>query len=191
MPADSIRIHHFEPISRVNGPGARAVVWVQGCTLACPGCYNPNTHARNAGKVVPVATIINQVRSIQASIQGITISGGEPLQQLSPLMSLLSALRTETQLSSLVFTGFSWQEIQNFPQAGQLLSLMDVLIAGRYQQDQRQASGLLGSRNKTVHFLSDRYTMRDLLAVPEAEVLIQPDGSLSITGIDPLAWVQS
>ncbi len=26
--------------SRANGPGVRAVIWVQGCTIGCPGCYN-------------------------------------------------------------------------------------------------------------------------------------------------------
>lgn len=190
MPAGTIRIHHFEPISRVNGPGARAVVWVQGCSLACPGCYNPDTHSLNTGKVIPVSDLLNQIRVIQFDIQGITISGGEPLQQLTPLITLLAAIRTESSLSSLVFTGFSWQEIQKFPQASQFLSLIDVLIAGRYRQDLRQASGLLGSRNKTVHFLSNRYTMQDFLVIPEAEVFIQPDGSVSITGIDPLGWTQ-
>ncbi|MGD0006352.1 MAG: 4Fe-4S cluster-binding domain-containing protein, partial [Anaerolineaceae bacterium] len=39
-----LNLHHFEPLSLVNGPGKRSVVWVQGCTLNCPGCFNPQTH---------------------------------------------------------------------------------------------------------------------------------------------------
>ena len=42
----SAAIHAIEPRSRANGPGARFVVWLQGCTLGCPGCFNPATHAR-------------------------------------------------------------------------------------------------------------------------------------------------
>jgi len=39
-----MQIHEMISASRVNGPGRRAVVWFQGCTLACPGCWNPETH---------------------------------------------------------------------------------------------------------------------------------------------------
>ncbi|NJO00209.1 MAG: 4Fe-4S cluster-binding domain-containing protein, partial [Anaerolineales bacterium] len=38
-----LRLHQFLPQSRVNGPGLRAVLWVQGCSLGCPGCFNPQT----------------------------------------------------------------------------------------------------------------------------------------------------
>lgn len=38
-------IHSFVPASRANGPGLRAVVYVQGCSLKCHGCWNPDTHS--------------------------------------------------------------------------------------------------------------------------------------------------
>ena len=38
-------IHSFVSGSRVNGPGLRAVVYFQGCTLGCRDCWNPETHA--------------------------------------------------------------------------------------------------------------------------------------------------
>ena len=44
------RIHAFEPRSRANGPGARFVVWFQGCTLGCPGCFNPHLWAARGGQ---------------------------------------------------------------------------------------------------------------------------------------------
>ncbi|HPO59166.1 MAG TPA: hypothetical protein PLV53_10005, partial [Anaerolineaceae bacterium] len=62
----------------------------------------------------------------------------------------------------------------------------DVLLAGRYLQEERVASGLLGSANKTVHLLTPRYTLADLLAVPEAEITIAPDGEIHLSGINPL-----
>ena len=37
-------LHAFVPASRANGPGLRAVVYVQGCSLQCAGCWNPDTH---------------------------------------------------------------------------------------------------------------------------------------------------
>jgi anaerobic ribonucleoside-triphosphate reductase activating protein len=61
-----------------------------------------------------------------------------------------------------------------------------VLIAGRYDRQQRRASGWRGSANKTVHLLTDRYTLADLDAVPPAEVVIAPDGTVTISGIDAI-----
>ena len=38
-------VHAIMPASRANGPGLRCVVFVQGCNLNCPGCFNPWSHA--------------------------------------------------------------------------------------------------------------------------------------------------
>ena len=46
----AIRVHAVEPRSRANGPGARFVVWFQGCTLGCAGCFNPTTHDATGGR---------------------------------------------------------------------------------------------------------------------------------------------
>jgi anaerobic ribonucleoside-triphosphate reductase activating protein len=183
-----LRIHSFVPRSRANGPGLRAVLWVQGCSLGCSGCFNPQTHSPSGGESVAVEDIAQQIAALEGSIEGITISGGEPLQQCRPLLALLRRLRQQTALSILVFTGYTWDEVQRLPQARELLAAMDVLIAGRYDDSQRLARDLRGSANKTVHLLTDRYTANDLETVPAAEVIIGPGGEIQLTGIDPLLW---
>jgi anaerobic ribonucleoside-triphosphate reductase activating protein len=182
----SLRIHHFLPISQVNGPGKRAVVWVQGCTLGCPGCFNPLTHLNTGGENILIDDLFHQVKLLENQVEGITISGGEPLQQLRPLLKLLAQIRRETDLSILIFTGYSWVEINQMPLARELLANIDVLLAGRYDANQRVAAGLLGSSNKTIHFLSTRYNLTDLQSLPEAEVIIGEDGEIIYSGIDPL-----
>jgi len=163
----------------------RAVLWVQGCTLSCPGCFNPETHPAQGGETILVEELFSQILALGSSIEGITISGGEPFQQVTPLTELTSRIRQETQLSILVFSGYSWDEIQSMPRARPLLAQIDVLIAGRYQANHRLASGLLGSTNKTVHFLTDRYGPDDLQTVPPAELSITSNGDILISGIDP------
>lgn len=74
------------------------------------------------------------------------------------------------------------------PLSSQVLKHVDILMAGRFIQEQRAASRLLGSANKTVHFLTNRYTPVDIAELPEAEIIIQPDGSMHFSGIDPLKW---
>jgi pyruvate-formate lyase-activating enzyme len=100
-----LRLHAFIPRSRANGPGCRAVVWVQGCTLGCPGCFNPETHDFRGGQWVGVDELFERIRALQGTIEGITVSGGEPFQQRPALLALLQRVRAETDLGVLVFTG--------------------------------------------------------------------------------------
>jgi anaerobic ribonucleoside-triphosphate reductase activating protein len=188
MTGKLLNLYHFEPLSLVNGPGKRAVVWVQGCTLNCPGCFNPQTHPAAAGKNWSVDRLVKLVLEQKNQIEGITISGGEPLQQLKPLIELARQVKGRSNLSILLFSGFTWEEIHRIPQAPALLEHLDVLIAGRYVSGKRLASGLIGSSNKTIHFLTDRYNMADLAPVPGAEVILNSNGEVVLSGIDPLRW---
>ena len=188
MSTDHLRLHRFLPSSRANGPGSRAVLWVQGCSLACAGCYNPATHAHAGGEVVSVNDVFGRIAALSDSIEGVTISGGEPLQQLRPVLALLRRLRAETPLSVLMFSGYRWDEIRRMPRADELLACLDVLIAGRYDETRRVARDLRGSSNKTVHFLTPRYAPADLERVPSAEVIITAAGEVVMSGIDPVRW---
>jgi anaerobic ribonucleoside-triphosphate reductase activating protein len=203
MQDKTIRLHRFEPASRVNGPGLRAVIWVQGCALGCPGCFNPETHTMNSGETWPVEKLVERILEIkngpegkaQAGVQpnrprieGLTISGGEPLHQHRALARLIEQVRNKTDLSILVFTGYDWDELQRLKGIDRFLANVDVLIAGRYDASRRVAQGLIGSANKVAHFLTDRYTEKDLEAVPQAEIILSPDGEIILSGIDPLKW---
>jgi len=181
-----LRVHGFLPFSRANGPGVRAAVWVQGCSLRCPGCSNPDTHPFVGGELVSVDDLFGHIVAPGDAIEGITVSGGEPLQQRRPLLALLQRVRRETSLSVLVFTGYTWEEIQRMPDAGALLACVDVLIAGRYDASQRLARDLRGSANQTVHLLTNRYTMADVQSVPPAEIVITKEGEVVVSGIDPV-----
>lgn len=162
-------------------------MWVQGCTLGCPGCFNPETHPAAPGRLVKVEALCGEIISLGSTIEGLTISGGEPFQQPEALASVLRKIRGETSLSILVFTGFTWPEIDRMGVVG-ILNDVDVLIAGRYQQHRRIARDLAGSSNKTFHFLTGRYTPIDFEAVPPAEILIDARGQVTLTGIDPILW---
>src|SRR5213075_2164477 len=112
----------FLPCSRANGPGPRAVLWTRGCSLACPGCYNPETHPFEGGELVPVGPLFERLLAVADAVEGLTVSGGEPLQQRAALHALLRRVRRESSLSVLVFTGYSWDEVQRLPEAEGLLA---------------------------------------------------------------------
>jgi anaerobic ribonucleoside-triphosphate reductase activating protein len=194
MGENALRINYFLPLSHANGPGARAVIWVQGCTLGCPGCFNPQTHPPDGGELVPVDGLFERIAALGDTIEGISVSGGEPLQQPRPLLALLRRVRRETPLSVLVFTGYAWEEIQRIPAAGALLACVDMLIAGRYDDSQRLALEnveerfLRSSANQTVHLLTGRYRMDDLRSVPAAEAIVTVEGEVLVSGVDPIYW---
>ena len=179
-----LRLHAFEPVSAANGPGTRAVVWVQGCTLGCAGCFNPLTHPRG-GAEVAVDELAARIAELGEAIEGVTISGGEPLQQRGAVLELLRRLRAGTPLSAILFTGYRYEEVLRMPGAAALRGCVDVLIAGRYEHHRRLARGLRGSAGKTVHLFTGRYTLADLDEVPDAEVIIRPGGEVAVSGIDP------
>ena len=78
------RVHSFQSLGTVDGPGIRYVVFLQGCPLRCACCHNPDTWDKRDGKEYTVSTIIERVvhcREYFGIIGGITVSGGEPLLQ--------------------------------------------------------------------------------------------------------------
>jgi anaerobic ribonucleoside-triphosphate reductase activating protein len=184
--ATPLRVHAFEPRSRANGPGVRAVLWLQGCSLGCAGCYNPTTHSGDGGEVRAPRVVIEDIARLGDAIEGVSISGGEPFEQPEALLELLRLLRGRTGLSVLVFSGFTIDELRATDLGPEILSHVDVLIDGRYQAPMRLARGLRGSRNQSIHLLTDRYTLAEVEATPVAEIRIDAHGNVTATGVDPV-----
>ena len=179
----TLNLHAVLSSSRSNGPGTRYVIWFQGCTLGCNGCFNPQTHQTEERALVTVSELMWRIRGVEPRIEGITISGGEPLQQPRGLLRLLRAVRRETELTTLLFSGYEFSEIEGMELGRAILGELDVLIAGRYQPEQHLGVGLRGSSNQKIHFLSDQYTLREVEATLDSEIHIQPGGTILVTGI--------
>jgi anaerobic ribonucleoside-triphosphate reductase activating protein len=179
-----VRLHAVEPRSRANGPGARFVVWLQGCTLGCPGCFNPGTHDVAGGTEVELDTVISQLAATR-EIEGLSLSGGEPLQQPAAAAALLDAAHA-LGLSTLAFSGYTIEEIRMLDGGAEVLARLDVLIDGRYVAGERLATGLRGSANQRIQLLTSRYTLADVEATPVAEIRIGKAGEIVLTGVNPL-----
>jgi anaerobic ribonucleoside-triphosphate reductase activating protein len=185
-----VRIHAREPRSRANGPGTRFVIWMQGCTLGCAGCFNPGTHAAVGGEVIEVSALLAEIAGIRTftghlMVDGLTLSGGEPLQQAPAALELLLGAR-RLGLSTLVFSGYTIDEIRAQALGPAVLAHVDVLVDGRYVAGDRVGSGLRGSANQQIHVLGRRHTRAEVEATPTAEIRIARDGSVVLTGVEPL-----
>ena len=148
--------------SRTNGPGVRAAVWVQGCTLACPGCFNPQTHPHVRRRLEDPRRL-GRWMARQAP-DGISILGGEPFQQAAACALLAEAARAEGA-SVMVWTGYPWPWLRRspLPAVKALLRHSDALVAGPYRQDLRtDGRGWRGSSNQEVVLLTDRFRQADM-----------------------------
>lgn len=142
-----IRIAGLVPESFVDGDGIRFAIFFQGCFHACEGCHNPETHDVNGGFIVDTNEIIANIKK-NPLLNGITLTGGEPLLQIAPAIEIARA----TQLLGLnvwCYTGF---DFENLPQnAIPLLNFVDVLIDGKFIESQRDLElPFRGSSNQRV-----------------------------------------
>ena len=156
---------------------------MQGCTLGCPGCFNPATHDGAGGQERLVEDLARQMK--ESGSEGLSLSGGEPLQQAEAAVALLDAARA-LDLSTLAFSGYTLAEIRALPRGPDVLARLDVLVDGRYVSTERLATGLRGSANQRIRLLTSRYTLGDVEATPVAEIRISTSGELILTGVNPL-----
>lgn len=124
-----LRLHGFVSRSKANGPGCRAVVWVQGCRLRCPGCFNPGTHDGNLGWDIDPQHLAHAINALP--VRGVTLSGGEPLQQAKALSVFLEALSADKDV--LLYSGFSIAEALKSSNRRAVLLKCDAALMGRYR----------------------------------------------------------
>ena len=177
--------------TRVNGPGRRNLLVVRGCTIKCPGCANRSTH-RPAEKLTTVLEVAT--RLLEGYPDGITISGGEPFEQLPAIALLCYMLRYKRRdLSIILYTGLEVGDAVKARDALASDNLMglevDVIFHGPYKKGLRitdkEREGLclpVGSRNQGALLLSDRHSLLELMTRNVSEVHVNSDGSAVSTG---------
>jgi anaerobic ribonucleoside-triphosphate reductase activating protein len=190
-------IHAVVPGGRVNGPGLRAVVYFQGCTVGCPSCWNPETHPF-AGEEQSIETVTAIVLSAhrERPFEGVTFSGGEPMQQADDLLALMRSIydRLPT-LSFGMYSGYSEHELASgrywcrteLPQVARqelwhsIRRYLDFAVLGRYVAGRPSALPLRTSANQRLKLFSDRYRDVDF-EQQEIEVHIGESGLVQVSG---------
>ena len=144
-----IRIAGTVNDSIVDGPGYRYTIFTQGCPHHCPGCHNPETHPFEGGRGVDTQTIIDQFRE-NPLLDGITLSGGDPLCQPEACLVLAQAAHG-CGLTVWAYTGYTWETLlkESDPARMALLREIDVLVDGPFILAQRSLElKFCGSRNQ-------------------------------------------
>lgn len=132
----TVRIAGVVRESVVDGNGIRFVVFTQGCPHACKGCHNPQSHDFSGGYDCEIEKIVEEVKK-NPLLSGVTLSGGEPLVQVKPLLILAQEIK-KLNLGLIIYTGYVFEEIVQKAQEDKalmsLLKLTDVIVDGKYEE---------------------------------------------------------
>ncbi len=108
-----------------DGPGMRSVLFLQGCSKNCSGCHNSGIKEHGKGTEMEIDALINFIES-KCCNGKITISGGEPLEQMDSLAVLLEKLKVKGY-NICVYTGW---ELEKVPE--KILKLVDYIKTGSF-----------------------------------------------------------
>lgn len=144
------------------GPGNRLVIWTKGCTKHCANCANPELWSTAGAKNYDVDEILKIIVNVlkQGEITGVTISGGDPLEQKEDILKLVAGLSAHTG-DIMVYTGYTMDQLENAWSTEEMDTLkthVAVLIDGPYIEELNRKDVILrGSANQTIHYFKPEY----------------------------------
>lgn len=162
-PAGSLRYARFLPATDAEGPGTRAALWLQGCGIRCPGCFNPHLWTTRGGidadTEALASDLVEQAR--RADAEGLTLLGGEPFEQAAAAAVVAKAFQS-AGLGVMTFTGYTHRDLTGWaldrPDIAALLSATDLLADGPYLADRPERHRpWIGSTNQGLRALTPRY----------------------------------
>jgi anaerobic ribonucleoside-triphosphate reductase activating protein len=172
------------PCTVAEGPFRRFALWVRGCSLRCAGCCNPELFEPGDDATHVASLGLEDARDAH-SLEGITILGGEPLEQIDGVIELAEHARA-LGLGVIVFSGYTRAEASRREGFARLWSAIDTLVDGRFDarapdRDRRY----LGSTNQVLHHRTDRYADAELWRGPKrVEIHIGAGDRVHVNG-DP------
>jgi len=184
--ADVLNIAALQSPTYTMGPGKRAALWVQGCSMACPGCLAPEWQdQKSAQKFSP--QVLADILAGSQQLDGLTLSGGEPVLQGRSLPAFIrSARKYQPHLNVICFTGYIYEFLIGGTMdavMGDLLQEVDLLIDGPFIQSLNDGLAFRGSTNQRFFHLSTRLqNFSPETWVRKVELHIQ-NGEILLSGI--------
>ena len=183
-----VSMARFLPSTRAEGPGERTAIWVQGCSIRCPGCFNPHMWSFRFGELVAPEELAARV--VDAGTDGLTLLGGEPFDQAAALAKVAALVRKAGR-SVMTFTGYTTVQLRDAVDAGRddvagLLAETDLLVAGPFLADQIDTTRpWVGSTNQEFVLLTSRFLdlLDHIVSTPDrVEITVDASGQIALNG---------
>lgn len=180
-----MKLNYVISSSESNGPGKRFTVWTQGCSIHCPGCSNTDTWNPNNGYEKPLLDIVNDALHLSTLkfLDGITITGGEPLDQYKHTLNLCKLIKEfkPPHYSIFMTTGYTLKELQE-KGFSEILDYLDILCVGPFIEKMKCKGQWKGSDNQELWYLTELGYKQSTMPVILKEHIIKVDGSAIETG---------
>ena len=163
-----------------NGEGVRVTLFVSGCTNRCPNCFQPQTWDFHYGQPFTRETedcILSLLKP--GHIRGLTLLGGEPMEpdNQRALAPFLRRVRAECPGKDIwCWTGATYERLHTDGDhfrcevTDELLSLLDVLVDGRYVEELKDLSlRFRGSSNQRLIDLNATRRTGELTLLPDRD----------------------
>ena len=127
----------YIPFDVVNGPGIRCTLFVSGCSIHCPDCFNKATWAYDAGYPftdIEENHIIRDLQDTKVNRKGFSILGGEPLdpRNVEAVNKLLKNIRSNTTKDIWLWTGYEYENVPLTEHIFYILEHVDVIVDGPF-----------------------------------------------------------
>lgn len=168
--------------SKIHGPGIRAVIWFQGCPIRCKGCWNPQLIPDIPHHLVRVERLTDFIISLK-DLEGITLTGGEPLYQGKALLNFIKLIKLRSKLTIMLYTGYSQEQIRD-DISKEIIKLSDIIVFGPYVESKRNLFlRWRGSSNQVIVIQNERYkNYKYIDDLNEAEIHITNNGEIILVG---------
>ena len=148
LSTNSIKILDIKYGTSVDGVGLRTSLYCAGCENCCPGCHNPQSWDENGGEAISVEELF---RIIEDADMNVTFTGGDPMLHPEGFIALATMIKQNTNKTIWCYTGYLFEDLLQHPLRRKLLELCDVLVDGRYVEEERDLSlHFRGSRNQRI-----------------------------------------
>ena len=155
-----IKLNEILETSKVQGPGERFTIWVQGCSIHCNGCRNKDTWDPCKGKEFEVSELTSKI--LYSPNKGLSISGGEPLDQFESILEIVKKVFGKKNI--FLCSGYTFEQIKKDPIKKEILNYIDIICAGPFVIEELCTSQWKGSKNQEVIYLTE--IGKELLNLP-------------------------
>ena len=172
--------YSYEENEHLYGPGKRLLLFTQGCSIRCEGCIN--SHLWNFVEGTDASTEEIVALCMKEGVEGITLHGGEPLDQSDGLLEIVKALKACGK-TVVLFTGYTYKQLTEKAQRV-VWRQADIVISGPYVATKRNIYlQFRGSTNQKVYAHRgpyENYRVRDGKTV--AIIRVNENGELNRRG---------
>lgn len=155
----------------VDGPGLRTAVYCAGCHNHCPGCHNPQSWDIAQGQMTSTDELVERI--LAEECDGVTFTGGDPMEQSAGFAELARKLRQHGIKDIWCYTGRIYEDLCDLPETLELLKQVDVLVDGPYVAAERNEELLFrGSANQRLVDVRRSLKAGEAVLVNEKKLLL-------------------